>query len=309
MRHHYGLYGLIGCLLLLSSLASSLPAYGEMKIVERSSKKAPEWVMQHPSDYLVAISSAPTLQEAQSRVEQELLRKVMSAIAVNVEGETVTDSGVENDKEWDNFYSTISVRAARLPFVSDISLAKSKDTYWEHFHDKDGSSDRYDMYVLYPFDSSTRRKLIGEYEAYDSKMESSLQRLENGWDDVAGYEELAKAEGDLEGLKAWFPDNLRRKRAEKTLDLYRSIKKSLSLVGEIVGKGECRVRVMRGDRVFKIQGRLEVSSNCASAIAVSPEGDGWKVTFNTDDCLEDEDNTLTLTVKGVGTKLKSTVNI
>lgn len=282
--------------------------YAEMKVVERSSRNAPEWMMQPPEDYLVAIASASTLQEAQSQVEQELLRKVMSAVAVNVEGETVADSGMEDDKEWDNFYSRLSVRAAQLPFVSDISLAKCKDTYWEHSCDKVSSKDCYDIYVLYPFDSVTRKKLIEEYEAYDSKMTDSLLRLEEGWKDVAEYEGIVKAEGELSGLVAWFPDMQRRKRVEKTLELYRSIKSSLVLVGEIVAKGKCRIRVMRGDKVFKIQGRLDVTSNCASKIAVHPEGDGWIVTFNTEDCLEDEDNNLKISLRSAGIGLKATIS-
>ncbi len=292
---------------MLSFLLVCVLANGEMKVVERSSKKAPEWVNHHPGGYLVAIASAPTLQEAQCRVEQELLRKVMSAIAVNVEGETLSDAGVEEGREWDNFYSRLSVRAAQLPFVSDISLAKSKDTYWEHSHDKSSGKDNYDLYVLYPFGSSARQKLINDYEAYDSKMEDTLKSLESGLQDAGSYEEISQAEGELEGLMKWFPDLQRRKRAEKTLETYRKIKSSLSLVGEIVGKGKCRVRVMRGDKVFKVEGRLEVSSNCATKIAVRPESEGWIVTFNTDDCLEDEDNVLKISLRGACIGLKTTV--
>lgn len=296
----------VGFLLFL--LISKVSAYGEMKVVERSSKNAPEWMMQYPEECLVAIASASTLQEAQCRVEQELLRKIIIAVAVNVEGETVVNSGIDNDKEWDNFYSRLSVRAAQLPFISDVSLAKCKSTYWEHLYDKVSSKDRYDIYVLYPFDSDTRQNLVREYETYDSKMTDSLHRLEEGWKDVAEYEAIVKAEGELAGLVNWFPDMQRRKRAEQTLELYRRIIKSLSLVGEIVAKGECNVRVMRGDQTFKIEGRLGATSNCASQIAIHPYGDGWTVTFNTEDCLEYEDNTLKISFKGMGLGLKTTVS-
>lgn len=295
-----------GFLLLL--IISSVSAFGEMKVVDRSKKKVPEWIMQHPEEYLVAIAFGSTLQEAQSRVEQELLRRVMSAVAVNVEGETLIDSGVVDDKEWDNFYSRLSVRVAQLPFVSDISLAKCKDTYWEHSYDKDSSKDSYGIYVLYPFDSATRQTLIGEYDAYDSKMERSLLRLEEGLKDVEEYDAIPQAEGELEGLLTWFPDMQRRKRVEKTLELYRSIKTNLALIGELVAKGECRVMVMKGDKVFKIQGRLEATSNCASQIAVCPDGKGWIVTFNTEDCLEDEDNFLKISLRGTGIGLKTVVS-
>lgn len=308
MMLQYSLKNLLGLGLFLSVLISSVSVYGEMKVVERSSKKLPKWVMQHPEEYLVAIATASTLQEAQSRVEQELIRKVMNAVAVNVEVETVLDSGVEEDKEWDNFYSHLSVRAAQLPFVSDISLAKCKDTYWEHSYDKVSKNDSFDIYVLYPFDSATRQKLIGEYEEYDSKMSNSLLRLEEGWKDVAEYEATLQAEGELEGLMDWFPDMQRRKRAQKTLELYRSIKTSLSLVGEIVAKGECRVMVMRDDRIFKLTGRLKASSNCASRINIRPDATGWTISYDTDDCLEYEENNLKLTLNSFGINLKALVD-
>lgn len=307
MIFQYGLKNLFGLGCMLSVLISSMSVYGEMKVLDRSSKKMPEWVLHHPEDYLVAIASSSTLQEAQNRVEQELLRKVMSAVAVNVVGETVSDSGVEGDKEWDDFYSQLSVRTAQLPFVSDVSLAKCKDTYWEHSYNKVSSKDSYDIYVLYPFDSTTRHKLIREYEAYDSRMSDSLLRLEERLKDVDEYDSISRAEGELEGLMAWFPDRQRRKRAEKTLELYRSIKASLSLVGEIIAKGECRVVVMRGDRIFKLPGRLKASSNCASQINIRPDANGWIVSYNMDDCLEFEENSLNLTLNSYGVNLKTTV--
>lgn len=289
-------------------LLTSSSIYGAQKVIEQSSKKVPEWVMQHPEGYLIAIAAGETLQDAQNRVEQELLRKVMSSIAVNVEGETRTDSGVEEDREWDNFYSNLSVRAAQLPFVTDISLAKCKDTYWVHTFDKSDLKDSYQMYVLYPFDSSSRQKLIEEYNAYDSKMEASLQKLEAELDELHEISGIVDAEGELEGLKEWFPDMQRRKRAEKTLEQYGNIKRSLVLVGEIIAKGKCSVRVLRGDRIFHIPGRLEATSNCASKISVTPDSDGWIVSFNTEDCLDDEDNTLKVSLRGAGIGLKTTVN-
>ena len=308
MIFQYGLKNLIGLGFLLSVLISSISVYGEMKVVERSSKKMPEWILSHPEDYIVAIALASTLQEAQGRVEQELLRKVMSAVAVNVEGETVSDSGVKGGNEWDDFYSHLSVRAAQLPFVSDITLAKCKESYWEHVLDKDSGEDSYRLYVLYPFSSATRQNLIGRYEAYDKSMEDILERNESGYQEVSSFEDLSVAEGELEGLIEWFPDNLRRSRAQKALELYRQIKRSLVLVGNITAKGECTVKVMRGDRIFKLHGKLKATSNCASQINIQPEQTGWRVRFNTDDCLKYEDNHLKLTLNSYGINLKTTVD-
>lgn len=286
---------------------SSSHAFGE-KVVERSASKAPQWVMSHPEDYLVAISEGSSLQEAQGRVEQELLYKVMSAIGVNVQSETISESGIEGDREWDNFRNRVAARTAQLPFVSDVTLAKCKETYWEHSRDKSSGKESYRIFVLYPFDGATRQKLIDEYEAYDARMEATLVRLEKALENANDLEKVGQAEGELEMLVGWFPDEQRRTRAAKTLKLYRNINPSLMLVGEIISKGKCRVKVMRGDKIFHADGRLKATSNCASGIKVTPDANGWIVTFNTDDCLEDEDNVLNLSLSGGGIRLKTSVS-
>lgn len=283
-------------------------ALGAVKVLERSSKKIPEWVGSNPSDHLVVIAYGETLKDAQDMAEQDLIRRVIGAVGMNVESETVADSGVEGDKEWDDFRSRLAVRAAKLPFVSDITLSKCIDTYWEHISEKDSGNESYRFYALYPFSAAARQVMIGKYEAYDKNMEDTLNRFESDYEDVGSFEDLSMAEGELEGLLDWFPDNLRRSRAKKTLELYRQIRRSLVLVGEITSKGECKVSVLRGDRLFKLAGRLKATSNCANQIQITPDASGWTVRFNTEDCLKYEENSLNLTLNCSGINLKTTVS-
>ncbi len=281
--------------------------HAEMKVMEQSESKAPQWTALHPDDYIVAIADGSTLADAQGRAEQELLRRVMSAVAVNVEGETVTDSGLKDGKDWDDFTSHFTSRIAQLPFISDITLAKCQGTFWTRSVDKATGRETWQFYALYPFDADTRRTLIASYEAYDASQEDTLTRLEKGLDTVDSAEDVAMAEGELTALAEWFPDKLRRARAQKVLALYGDIRKSLVLTADMTAPGKCKVRVMLGERVFHIGGRLEATSECASKIVVRPEAEGWTVTFNDEDCLPDEDNALKLTLRGSSTRLTTQV--
>lgn len=292
----------IVCLYLAS--VTTFPLCAEKKVVERSSKSVPEWIARHPVDHLVVVAEGNTMQEAQQRAELELLRKVISAVAVNVEGKIVTQSSVGPDGESDTMHSGMKARLAQLPFVSDITLARCTDTYWQRSSDKSAGS-IYELYALYPFDTATRTRMTDSYERYDAEMEETLRSLENDLPTLADYEGISSAEGKLEGLTEWFPDKPRRARAVNTLEQYRRIKENLSLVAEDAGSGKCHVMVLRGDNVFHVNGRLEVTSECASRITVRPDGDGWSVTYNDEDCLPDEDNTLQLSLRVPGLRLKA----
>lgn len=286
----------------------SFLGYGEVKVLERSAKKTPEWILQKPADHLLVMGNGETLKDAQQEAEQELLRQVISSVAVNVRSEAYSESGKEGDKEWESFLSRLSSRSAELPFLSDISLAKCRDTYWERVVEKTTGKESFRIYFLYPFTSSVRGKLIEEYVAYDRRMEDKLAELERKYETTGTLEELTIAESELETLSEWFPDSQRAHRSEKVLGLYKNIRKSLQLVGEMVGKGECKVRVMRGNSPFSVPGRLEVTSNCASGIKVFTEDKGWRVTFNTDDCLAWEENSLKLSLRGAGLNLKGSMS-
>lgn len=297
------------CMILLYSFLSPVSLHAELKVVESSNAKLPEWMMHHPQDHLVCMSEGSTLAEAQRRLEQEILRQVAGAVAVYVQAETVADMGKEGDKEWDNFQNTITTTIANLPFISDITLAKCKDTYWDRAIDKATGTEIYRMTALYPFDSYTRQALISQYEAYDSQLEDTLDRLEHFWTEVSSSVDVAKAESELEMLSQSFPDANRRKRCQTALNLYRGISKTLSLEAEVTSDGVCIVKVLRGSELFHVEGRIDVSSECATDIKVKKVPEGWTVRFNTDDCLKDEINSLKITLYSSGIRLKTTASI
>ncbi len=295
-------------IILVLYLLLAMPLHAEFKIVERSSDKTPDWMLHHPHDYLVCMSEGQTMAEAQQLLLQEILRQIAGAVATHVESEVVADMGKEGDREWDNFRNTITATIANLPYISDVTLAKCKDIYWDHAIDKAKGVETYRMTALYPFDTSMRQTLINQYETYNATLEDTLDKLERNWKLVSSSVELDKAESELEVLSKSFPDANRRMRCQQASKLYRGIRKSLSLEAEVIAEGLCKVRVLRGDLLFHIEGRLDVSSDCASDIKVTKDPEGWTVKFDTSDCIKDEPNSLKITLRDKGTRLKTSVS-
>ena len=62
------------CILIAAIAALCCPsvARGETKVLERSTKKTPEWIASATEGYIVAAVQAPTIAEARSLAEQEI---------------------------------------------------------------------------------------------------------------------------------------------------------------------------------------------------------------------------------------------
>lgn len=307
-KMRYYKFSLISLLILTSSLFLPTYLHAELKVIERSADKIPDWMMQHTQDHLVCMAQGNSLSEARQLLEQELLRQVASAIAVHIEGATIADSGIEAGQEWDTFHSNLATSIARLPFITDITLAKCKDIYWDHVIDKNSGKECYRITALYPFDSNIREKLINQYETYDSDLEKTLVEIEERWKIINSSGDAAQAVATLEALSESFLDSNRRNRCKSTLELYGKIGNSLSLEATILSEGVCQVRVMRGNTVFHTEGRIDVVSGCASNIKVAKDEVGWTIRYSNEDCLDDEPNSLKITLRDKGLRLKTEVN-
>lgn len=301
-------YSLLSHLILISVLLQPNPAYAELKVLERSADKLPEWIKLHTQDYLLPYAEGTSLNEARRLLEQELLRQVASAVAIHVEGTTVTDAGVNGDHEWDTYHNYLTASIARLPFITDITLAKCKDIYWDHVIEKNSGKECYRMTALYPFDAKTRERLISQYEAFDYDLERALVEIEERWKTINSSADISTAESQLEALSQSFIDSNRIKRCQNALELYGKIRNSLSLEGTILSEGLCHVRVLRGNTLFHTEGRINVSSECASDIKVTKNSEGWSIQFNNEDCLKDEANSLKITLRDNGIRLKTEVS-
>ncbi len=123
------------------------------KVLEKSSRKAPEWVNALVKDYIIVVGSGESIESAQSNALLKIKERIITSIAENVQtsseyyrGEKSVN-GVSNFVE--NFETSTKTKSADISFIKGISLNKVEDFYWEKVSE-DGRI-RYYYHIKYPF--------------------------------------------------------------------------------------------------------------------------------------------------------------
>ncbi|MDE6158271.1 MAG: plethodontid receptivity factor PRF [Muribaculaceae bacterium] len=293
--------------IILAALTLAAAAHAEVKVLERSDKKTPDWITGAAEGYIVSAVEAPSIAEARTRAEQDIAAQMAMTVARNIDAsysntatETVGNNGVDSR---DTYTSSVAVQAARLPFIKGISLSKADAVYWVKVRDKDSKAEYYQYYVRYPFFRVEQAALEKEFEQYDAAKEAELVALEADIDNVDSLDGIKSAIGALEGLRGYFFDKVRAARTDALIARYRALPKSVVMSGAFTGSRTLVVSFSLNDHAFKVYGPLKVTSNCASAISVKPSQGAYTITFNTDDCLDDEENFIDVNTRFEGRKL------
>lgn len=287
----------------------------DWKVVESSEKKLPEWLKQGPKEgFLMVTVEAPSLQEARSLAERDLFSSIIQSVAANVNS---SQRAVSSDEEVDGvvksrqeFSSQLEISAAKLPFIKGVSLSEAKGQYWEHRENKRTKQRLYMLTVLYPMSEQELQKMRTEFEAYDSEKTNDYKRLESSFSSASSVEEINEAIATLGSLQEYFFDSVRHSQAEGLQQRYRDLFKMVTLTGDQVGPNEFILTTKLREQPF-VTGKVpEVTSECASKIKVAPMGDGasFRVTFSSEDCLDNENNSLKATMRLSSARLATTLH-
>ena len=300
--------------ILTAVLALGLVASAESKVVEKSAKKAPEWISEAVESHLVVSVQAPSIAEAQRKAETAIAERMINAVArnittssTNVASEVVTDG---SDVASTDSYTINSVmRSANLPFLKGITLAKADGVYWVKMRDKQTKAEYYDYYVKYPFFRAEQAALIAEFEEYDATKDAEYASLEDGLATVDTEDGIKGAISQLEALQKYYFDDVRRSKALALAKRYKELDKSVVMNGEVVGAGKVRISFELLGHEFKVYQAPKVTSNCASAIRVKADNGAFVVTYSTEDCIEDEENYLDVSARVGSRKFKDRISI
>ncbi len=299
---------ILSAVIILLTMSVSLSAAAETKIVERSAKKAPEWITDAADGYLVVTVRAASIAEAQKQAEEEIAGRMIMSVARNVMvsqsntvSETVRNGYVESS---DEYRRTSAMRSANLPFLKGISLAKAEEVYWVKLRDKKTKEEFYDYSIKYPFFRVEQEKLIAEFEAYDAEKDAQYDRLESQYATVDSPEAIRAAIDDLKALEAYYFDDVRRTAAKNLAKRYAALFKAIVLDGEFTSPNKLHLSYSLLGHDFKVYTAPKVSANCASSIRVKPSNGAFDVIFDTADCLDDEENYLDVAARIEGTKFE-----
>lgn len=291
------------CILIAAIAAICCPsvARGETKVLERSTKKTPEWIASATEGYIVAAVQAPAIAEARSLAEQEITSQMILSVArnisvnrSNVSSEVVVNGEVESS---DSYSSSTAIRGANLPFLKGISLSKAEDVYWVKVRDKDTKTDYYEYFVKYPFSRAEQQRLVAEFEEYDAGKDRELEEIESGYDTVDSMEGIRDALTTLDALSKYYFDDVRSAKVRGLTASYKELPKSIALTGSFTSGNELNVGFTIAGRRFRHHAPVTVKSNCASDLQVDIDDGASVITFDSSDCLPDEENYIEVTAR------------
>jgi hypothetical protein len=311
--------------LLVSVLAIfSLAAFaaGE-KVIESSSRKAPDWVYGMANDYIITTAEGSTMEIARTLAMQAVKERIVSSVAEHVEAEvsllmqeTTTDTDIS---AYSNFSKQIRSKSADIPFINNISEANVEDYYWEKVQ-KDKQTIVYRYNIKYPFSSLQIRLIIDDFKKYQAELKEKARTLEYqiaafSNDDFTQYytvEEMLSAINKLELFTKSLPqdDQKNSKTCAAIMQNYKKMISSIQVRTIEVTREYADVALYYGTKRITYDVAPKMNSNCLTELSYIPSDDSGRITYNFEyGCYEDEQNTLSITYTIVGKKINHTIYV
>lgn len=295
-------------------VATCCMSLAQTKVVERSAKKAPEWVNTANPSALVVTVTANTIADAQVKAMAEVTERIILSVASNVSVSQRNESSeiVEDDnvQSRDEFTRLSKIKSANLPFLKGISSNKTAGIYWQRVQDKKTGKSYYEYSVLYPYSRREQRTLQAEFEALDQEMTAKYEALAQKIDNIESVEDIKAATTELNALKAYFFDDVRLEQVEGLKKRYLQLYDALTLTGKFVKRGQYSCQVLLKGRPVKVSTLPTVKSNSVTQLNVRPTTDGtFLVTYDDSECIEDEENTIDVMLRLEGKRLTYKISL
>lgn len=280
----------------------------QTKVIEKSAKKAPEWLSTAVDDYLVVSVTAQSLADAQNKALAEITGRIIQAVASHVTVTTQSELSEVNlngniDSK-DAFNRISKIKSANLPFLKGISLSKVEDMYWQKLQDKATKKEYYEYSVKYPFSQAEQRKLVAEFEALDAEKVAEFEALEEKINEIESVEEIASCITSLEALAEYFFDEVRLAQVEALQKRYSQLYDALTVTGSFLEQGKFQCQILLEGNPVKVSVKPKVTSNCAGQISVRPSDGTFIVSYDAIDCLPEEENFLDILFRINGKRLE-----
>lgn len=280
---------------IMLSVLLPLSLLAEGKFVERSGKR-PDWIMKSGSEAFAVSASDADINVARERCLDDIKAYIVNAIASNIVSVEESSTEVENVNGAENIRSTYSselrTAAAKLPFITGISLSNAAGTYWEKYRDKSDGSIYYVYHVLYPFTAGQLDYMIAQFKRYDSEMYGRFTAIKDAYDNIASVGDIDRAIEELKPLQEYFFDSFRKKEVESLSAAYRKLYGAISIVPVESAKGSFTyMLVLNGKRIESSRMPSLRGSDAVASLSVKPDGQGnYTVTYDDTYCYPDDDN-------------------
>ena len=273
-------------------------AQAQTKVLDKSARKAPEWIDGSRADYIITTATDGELEAAKQRALDNVRKYIIESVAQNVtstsEGavsqQTVNDQIVNFLDEYKSSYQT---QAASVPFLKGISASRVEEYYWEKRQDKASGAITYVYSILYPFPGVELKSLVHEFQKRDKEMYGIYERLNAGIDGVNSVEEIDRAVAELNPVINYLFDDVRKGQAKTLQNSYRSLYDRITFATLLNVPGAYTFNLLLDGRPITTSQRISLKSDCATRLAAEPKAEGIVVTYDYSGCAWDEENGVT----------------
>lgn len=279
------------------------------KVLQSSAKRMPGWVGGMEEGYFIVSAQADALDAAQQKAITQIREQIVAAIATRVHSattitmhEVTTNGSIQSNKE---MKSQLSVEAADIPYLANVSPSHAADYYWAKVRANDKSV-YYVYHVKYPFSNSQLRLLVDEYEKQQKLINDTLQSFAST--NFADYDDLDQMLLRHTSLKQFAAslreDDSRRGICEAVRNSYEQmLARNLHIETLASDRQSTRVALLYGTQQLVCSALPKVKSNCLTAIELQNATNAAviKYDFQTG-CYEEEQNWLDVIYTVLGKK-------
>ncbi|NDV58104.1 hypothetical protein [Bacteroides sp. 519] len=282
------------------------------KVLDKSDKKAPVWYESAEAEFIVASAEATTMEAAREQCLASIKRQIIQSVAQNIEfadSHTIKQTTTNNDhisEFLDQYTAEGSTRAASIPYIKGISLSKVDGSYWEKRQDKKTNKITYAYAVRYPFPASEHAQLVAEFEARDQEMEQLVTQMEKELDTIESVEEINQRINKLRPAMDYFFDKTRQEWVKGVVENYKKLPTFITVDGEHIDNKTYSITLMLKGKPITTAAMPKLTANCASKLQASPYEGDILITYDTEDCLRDEQNSIDVVFRLPGKVLKHT---
>lgn len=273
-----------------------VPANAQWKTVETSTKKQPAWVGGAERNYLIVSAEAPTIEQAKEKILTSLKQQIVGTVATRIESTTTIDrreTTIGNESDYtESVSSSIRSRLANIPFISEVSLSKAKDFYWEKLYNKKTKAYKYEYHIRYLFTDFEISDLVNQFNDRENGLNTRLKQYGQDLENVGSVEEIDRILNELKAFQTEFDtEDPRRAQTEQLSNNYRKLYKYITIRQEgDTGREGTTIGLYLKDKLISCMQKPQLLSNCATRLSVSIENDLYHIAYDDESCYEDDEN-------------------
>lgn len=289
----------------------TLGVAAQTKVMEKSAKKAPEWLNTAVDNYLIVTVTANSLADAQTKALSEITERIIQAVANHVTVTTqneISEVNINGNIDSKDAFNRVSkMKSANLPFLKGISLTKVEDIYWLKIQNKTTKKEYYEYSVKYPFSQAEQNKLISEFETLDAEKVAEFETLKQKINEIESVEEIGSCITQLNALTEYFFDEVRLSQVKGLQKQYKQLYDAITITGTFLEPGQYQCQMLLEGNPVRISTKPKVTSNCAGHLNIQPSDGMFIISYDAIDCLPEEENFLDILFRINGKKLEHKV--